>query len=249
MDDNTLAGASALVTGGARRIGAAIVRRLHAAGLNLNLHFRHSEAEAEALAAELQRQRPDSVQLLEADLRDTAALPRLVERAAQRWGRLDLLVNNASAFYPTPLESTTEAQWEDLLGSNLKAPFFLVQAAAPWLRAMRGSVVNIADIHAERPRAGHPVYSAAKAGLVALTRSLAWELRPAVRVNAVAPGAILWAEQDDDPAARQAILERIPLDRLGTPDDIARAVLFLARDTDYVTGQVLAIDGGRSLFM
>ena len=249
MDDNTLAGASALVTGGARRIGAAIVRRLHAAGLNLNLHFRHSDAQAEALAAELERQRPDSVQLLQADLRDTAALPRLVERAAQRWGRLDLLVNNASAFYSTPLESTTEAQWEDLLGSNLKAPFFLVQAATPWLRAGHGSVVNIVDIHAERPRAGHPVYSAAKAGLVALTRSLAWELRSAVRVNAIAPGAILWAEQDDDPASRRAILERIPLDRLGTPDDIARAVLFLARDADYVTGQVLAVDGGRSLFM
>lgn len=249
MKDNTIAGHSALITGGARRIGAAIARRLHAAGMNLSLHYRRSRDAAERLAAELDSRRPGSVQLLSADLLDTAGLGGLIDRAAGRWNRLDLLVNNASGFYPTPLGSATETQWEDLIGSNLKAPFFLAQAASVPLRASRGSIVNLIDIHAERPRDRYPIYSIAKAGLVMLTRSLAWELRPEVRVNAVAPGAILWAEGDSDPNARRTIVERIPLDQLGEPDDIARAVLFLARDGGYVNGQVLAVDGGRSLFM
>jgi pteridine reductase len=249
MHDTTLAGRSALITGGARRIGAAIAHRLHGAGMNLALHYRHSRTEAERLAAELEAARPESVQLLRADLLDTARLPELVDACVVRWGRLDVLVNNASSFYPTPLDTATEAQWDELLGSNLKAPFFLARAAAPQLRAQHGAIVNLVDIHAERPRDHHPIYSAAKGGLLSLTRALARELRPEVRVNAVAPGAILWAEGDEDPATRRAILDRVALGRLGEPDDIARAVLFLVRDGGYVTGQILAVDGGRSLFM
>ncbi len=249
MHDTTLAGCSVLITGAARRIGAAIARRLHGAGMNLNLHYRHSRAEAEQLAAELEATRPDSVQLLQADLLDTARLPELVDACVERWGRLDVLVNNASSFYPTPLDTATEDQWDELLGSNLKAPFFLARAAVPQLRAHHGAIVNLVDIHAERPREGHPIYSAAKAGLQSLTRSLARELRPEVRVNAVAPGAILWAEGGDDPDTQRAILERVALNRLGDPDDIARAVLFLVRDGGYITGQTLAVDGGRNLFM
>lgn len=249
MHDTTLAGRSVLITGAARRIGAAIARRLHGSGMNLNLHYRHSRAEAERLAAELEATRPDSVQLLQADLLDTARLPELVDACVERWGRLDVLVNNASSFYPTPLDTATEDQWDELLGSNLKAPFFLARAAVPQLRAHHGAIVNLVDIHAERPREGHPIYSAAKAGLQNLTRSLARELRPEVRVNAVAPGAILWAEGGDDPDTQRAILERVALNRLGDPDDIARAVLFLVRDGGYITGQTLAVDGGRNLFM
>lgn len=249
MHDSTLAGRSALITGAARRIGAAIARRLHGAGMDLSLHYRGSRAAAEQLAAELEAIRPDSVQLLHADLLDTARLPALVEDCVARWGRLDVLVNNASRFYPTPLDTATEAQWDELMGSNLKAPFFLARAAAPQLRAHRGTIVNLVDIHAERPREGHPIYSAAKAGLQSLTRSLARELRPEVRVNAIAPGAILWAEGGDDPDTRRTILERVALNRPGDPDDIARAVLFLVRDGGYITGQTLAVDGGRTLYM
>lgn len=249
MDPTPLTGQSALITGAARRIGAAVARRLHAAGMNLSLHYHRSRAEAEALAAELNAHRPESIQLLNADLRMTAELPALVEQSCTRWGRLDALVNNASSFYPTPLGSATEAQWDDLLASNLKAPFFLAQAAAPVLRRHRGNIINLVDIHAERPRDGHPIYSAAKAGLATLTRALAWELRPDVRVNAVAPGAILWAEHDDQPTTRDSILGRIPLGRRGDPDDIARTVLFLIRDGGYINGQILAVDGGRNLFM
>lgn len=249
MDDTTLTGRSVLITGAARRIGAAIAHRLHAAGMNLSLHYHRSAADAEALATELRAHRPESVQLLNADLRVTAELPGLVEQSLARWGRLDALVNNASSFYPTPLASATEAQWDDLLASNLKAPFFLAQAAAPELRRRSGCIINLVDIHAERPRDSHPIYSAAKAGLVTLTRALALELQPDVRVNAVAPGAILWAEQADDPAIQETILDRIPLNRRGDPDDIARAVLFLIRDGGYINGQVLAVDGGRTLSM
>ncbi len=249
MHSLSLNGQSALITGGARRIGAAISRHLHAAGMNLSLHYHRSATEAQALAAELNAQRPASVQLLSADLRHTAGLAAVVHNSLDRWGRLDVLINNASSFYPTPLAEATEAQWDDLLASNLKAPFFLAQAAAPALRQYGGSLINLVDIHAERPRSGHPIYSAAKAGLVTLTRALALELQPAVRVNAIAPGAILWAENADSPATQQAILDRIPLGRRGDPDDIARAVVFLIRDGTYINGQVLAVDGGRSVSM
>lgn len=248
-EHNILAGRSALVTGAARRVGAAIARRLHGAGMDLSLHYRRARAEAEALAGELDAGRPGSVQLLQAELLETHRLGDLVARAVAHRGRLDLLVNNASGFYPTPLATATEAQWEDLLGSNLKAPFFLCQAAAPYLAASGGCIVNIVDIHAERPLPGHPVYSIAKAGLAMLTRALALELAPRVRVNGVAPGAILWPEAGADPQRQVRVLSRVALGRLGTPEDIARAVLFLAGDAGYVTGQVLAVDGGRSLSM
>ncbi len=249
MESFELTDRSVLITGGARRIGAAISRHLHAAGMNLSLHYHRSATAAQALADELNAQRPGSVHLLTADLRQTAELATLVQHSLDHWGRLDVLINNASSFYPTPLAKATEAQWDDLLASNLKAPFFLAQAAAPELRRRGGTLINLVDIHAERPRSGHPIYSAAKAGLVTLTRALALELQPDVRVNAVAPGAILWAENDDSPATQQAILERIPLGRRGDPDDIARAVLFLIREGTYINGQVLAVDGGRTLSM
>ena len=244
-----LNGHSALITGAARRIGAAIAQHLHAAGMNLSLHYHQSATEAENLAARLNALRPGSVHLLQGDLRHTAALSTLVTDSLAQWGRLDALINNASSFYPTPLATATEAQWDDLLASNLKAPFFLAQAAAAELRRRHGTMINLVDIHAERPRDAHPIYSAAKAGLVTLTRALALELQPEVRVNAIAPGAILWAEHDDSVATQHSILERIPLRRRGHPDDIARAVLFLIRDGGYINGQVLAVDGGRSLFM
>ena len=233
-----------LLTGGARRIGAAIARTLHQAGMNLALHYRVSTEAAEALQDELNRRRAESVLLLQADLRDTARLPALVEHTVARWGRLDALVNNASSFYATPLGRTTEAEWDDLLASNLKAPFFLSQAAAPHLRAVGGSIVNLVDIYAQRPLQNHPVYCTAKAGLAMLTRSLAWELGPAVRVNGIAPGAILWPEQGVSETAKAQLLSRIPLRRRGEPEDIARTVLFLLQDAGYISGQIIAVDGG-----
>jgi len=233
-----------LLTGGARRIGAAIARTLHQAGMNLALHYRVSTEAAEALRDELNRRRAESVLLLQADLRDTASLPALVEHTVARWGRLDALVNNASSFYATPLGQTTEAEWDDLLASNLKAPFFLSQAAAPHLRAVGGSIVNLVDIYAQRPLQNHPVYCTAKAGLAMLTRSLAWELGPAVRVNGIAPGAILWPEQGVSETAKAQLLSRIPLRRRGEPEDIARTVLFLLQDAGYISGQIIAVDGG-----
>jgi pteridine reductase len=243
----SLAGRVALITGAAQRIGAHIARTLHAAGMDLGLHFRHSADAATALAEDLQQQRPDSVLLLRADLHHTGELPRLIEAIEQWRGRLDLLVNNASSFYPTPLATATEAQWDDLLGSNLKAPFFLAQAAAPLLRASGGAVINLVDIHAERPLREHPIYSIAKAGNAMMVKTLARELGPAVRVNGIAPGAILWPESPLDGQAREEILRRTALKRAGTPEDVARTVLFLTRDAPYITGQVITVDGGRSL--
>ena len=249
MDDSTprLAGHAALVTGAAHRIGAAIARRLHAAGMDLAIHYRASATAAEILATELNARRPGSATLLQADLLDHAALGPLVEEAVAALGHLDLLVNNASSFYPTPVAEATPAQWDELLGSNLRAPFFLAQAALPHLRARRGAIVNIVDIHAQRPLGGHPIYSIAKAGLAMLTKSLARELGPEVRVNGVAPGAILWPEAGLSEAEQQAILDQAVLGRLGDPDDIARAVLYLYRDAGYVTGHVLPVDGGQSV--
>jgi len=235
-----------LVTGAAHRIGATTARMLHAEGMNILLHYRNSRDAAESLQVELNAVRPDSVHLIQADLHDTARLPALVEQAIQIWGRLDVLINNASSFYATPVGAVTETQWDDLIGSNLKAPFFLSQAAAPYLRQQHGCIVSIVDIHAERPLKEFPVYSMAKAGLVMLTKSLACELGPEVRVNAVAPGAILWPENLGE-QEKEKIISRTFLKRQGAPDDIARAILYLIRDAGYMSGQVLTVDGGRSL--
>jgi len=235
-----------LITGAAHRIGATTARMLHAEGMNILLHYRHSRDAAETLQTELNDIRPDSVKLLQADLHDTQSLPGLIEEAVNAWGRLDVLINNASSFYPTPIGGVTEAQWDDLIGSNLKAPLFLSQAAAPYLRQHQGCIVSIVDIHAERPLKEFPVYSMAKAGLVMLTKSLACELGPEVRVNAVAPGAILWPENLGE-AEKEKIISRTFLKRQGAPEDIAKAILYLVRDAGYVSGQVLTVDGGRSL--
>jgi len=243
----SLAGRVVLVTGAAQRIGERIARRLHAEGAVLGLHYRSSSGAAEALAEALEAERPGSVALLPADLCDGEAPDALVGQLQQRFGRLDVLVNNASSFYPTPLAEATEAAWDELMGSNLKGPFFLTRAAAPLLRANGGSVVNLVDIYAERPLEDHPIYSIAKAGNAMMVKTLARELGPEVRVNGVAPGAILWPEEGVSDKVKQEILGRTALRRAGTPDDIARAVLFLARDADYVTGQILAVDGGRTL--
>jgi pteridine reductase len=238
-----------LVTGAARRIGAAIARVLHAAGANVVLHCHRSRTEAEFLAARLQAARPGSCAIVQGDLLDFEGLPRLAEAAGAAFGRLDGLVNNASSFAPTPFGSISAGQWDELIGSNLRAPLFLAQAAAAQLRASRGGIVNIVDIHAERPLKDYVVYSIAKAGLAALTRSLALELAPDVRVNAVSPGAILWPDEGAHfPAEeRHRIVEQTPLGRMGSPDDIAGAVKYLLLDAPFVTGQVFAVDGGRSL--
>lgn len=238
---------AALVTGSARRIGAAIARRLHAAGFDLALHYRDSAGEAQALAAELESARAGSVVLLQADLAQFDRLPELVAKAVGRFGRLDALVNNASAFYPTPFGATTPAQWDELFAINARAPFFLAQAAAPHLASANGAIVNIADIYAERPLRGHAVYAMGKAALLQMTRALALELAPQVRVNAVSPSAILWPENGKDPEAQSALLARTPLGRIGTPGEIAEAVRWLLQDARYCTGQVLRVDGGRML--
>jgi pteridine reductase len=238
-----------LVTGGARRVGVAICRRLHSRGASLVVHYRASESEARALEAELDQVRPGSVALVQADLLETANLPRLIDETVSHFGRLDALVNNASSFFPTPLGEVTEDGWEDLIGSNLKAPLFLSQAAAPQLKRQRGCIVNIVDIHSEWPLKRYVVYNAAKGGLASLTRSLAVELAPEVRVNGISPGPILWPEAGEwmDEASRQHIIGRTLLKRTGEPDDIARTVSFLIADAPYITGQIIAVDGGRSV--
>ncbi len=236
-----------LITGAAKRLGAEITRTLHAAGANVLLHYRSSETDALALAAALNALRPDSAATVQADLCATEALPRFVDAAVKVFGRLDALVNNASSFFPTPVGCIDEAAWNDLIGSNLKGPLFLSQAAAPHLLAARGAIVNITDIHAEWPLKNYPLYCAAKAGLLGLTRALALELAPEVRVNAVAPGPIAWPEDGAfDVDARAKIVSRTLLKRQGEPADIARSVRFLIYDAPYVTGQVLNVDGGRS---
>lgn len=242
-----LHGKCALVTGAARRIGAAIAGALHGQGADVAIHYRGSESDAAGLAAGMNRSRPDSARIFGADLVQAGAPPALIDAVTGWSGRLDILVNNASSFYPTPFGSITEDQWLDLVGSNLKAPLFLSQAAVPHLRSSHGNIVNIIDIHAKRPLRNHSVYVSAKAGLHMLTRALARELAPDVRVNGVAPGAIAWPEQDMPEAVKEKIIGEIPLGRTGNPVDIANCVLFLVRDASYTTGQVITIDGGRSL--
>lgn len=238
-----------LITGGAKRVGAAITRELHRQHAQVMIHYHTSADEARALTTELNALRADSAALVQADLLNTAELPKLVEATLQRFGRLDALINNASAYYPTELGHIDEQQWQELMGSNLKAPLFLSQAAAPALIDSQGCIVNITDMHIERPKKHYIVYSIAKAGLATLTKSLAQELSPQVRVNAVAPGPVLWPDEnlEFDAAYRQQVIEQTLLKRSGEPDDIAKAVKFLIYDAPFVTGHVLAVDGGRHL--
>ena len=246
-NEPTLSGKTVLITGAARRVGAQLARSLHAAGMNLVLHYRHSRTEAEALGRELDEQRPGSVALASADLLHSTALSGLARRAHAAFGRLDAVINNASTFYPTKVGEITDKHWDELMGSNLKAPLFLSQACAPFLEETEGAIVNIVDIHADRPLKDYTVYCIAKAGLAMLTRSLARELAPKVRVNGIAPGAIMWPEVEAYAAIHQEIIERTALKREGTPEDIAKAVRFLLRDAPYVTGQIITVDGGRTL--
>jgi len=237
----------ALITGAGRRVGAVVARTLHAAGYDLALHYRHSSDEAQALANDLEAQRPNSTLLLQADLADLSALPTLIDTLLARFGRLDALINNASAFYATPLDSATPTQWNELFASNAQAPFFLTQAAIPALRNARGGIVNMLDIYAERPLAGYTLYCMAKASLAAMTRSLALELGPDIRVNGIAPGAVLWPAEGKSEEEQNVLLSRTPLKRAGTPEDVASAILWLVRDAHYTTGQVIHVDGGRIL--
>ena len=243
----SLQGKFALVTGAARRIGASIASRLHEAGANVAIHYRGSAQAATELHDQLNGKRSNSAEIFQADLNDQQSINSLVQNVLKWSGQLDVLVNNASSFYPTPIGSITNDQWDDLIGSNLKAPLFLSQAAMPALRESQGSIVNIVDIHAQRPLRDHPVYGAAKAGHAMRTRSLAKDLAPEIRVNGVAPGAILWPEDEMTEETKGNILNQVPLARQGQPNDIAETVLFLARDGHYITGQIIAVDGGRSL--
>jgi pteridine reductase len=236
-----------LITGAAKRIGAACARLLHSEGCNVFLHYRASSTEAQQLCDDLNQQRPHSAKIMQADLLNMDELESVAREACLAWGSIDVLVNNASSFYPTSMTEVTERQWDELLGSNLKAPFFLAKALAKTLADNNGCIINIVDIHAERGLNGYPVYSIAKAGLAVMTKILAKELGPAVRVNGVAPGAILWPEDLSEPTKHE-IVQRTMLKRSGEPADIAKAVLFLIKDADYITGQILTVDGGRTLF-
>ena len=243
----SLEGRWALVTGAARRIGAAIAEALHQAGAGVVIHYFNSAESADALADRLNGERAGSALTVQCDLRETSELDRMLTEVVTRSGRLDVLINNASSFYPTPPGSISAEQWHDLIGTNLKAPLFLSQAALPHLRKTHGTIVNIVDVHWQRPLRNHAVYGAAKAGLAMLTRSLAKDLGPDIRVNGVAPGAILWPEAGLSERTRESIIQQIPLKRAGEPRDVAAAVLFLVRDAPYVNGQILAVDGGRSV--
>jgi pteridine reductase len=236
-----------LITGGAKRVGAEIARAFHAAGANLLIHYRTSATAAMALADEFNKTRPHSAAIFAAHLLTPEAPDKLVAATLLEFGRLDILINNASSFYPTPVGSISLPQWDDLMGSNLKAPLFLSQAAAPSLKERRGLIINMVDIHAQRPLKAHPVYCAAKAGLAMLTKSLAKELGPEIRVNGIAPGPVLWPEGDMNEDLKREIIEKTVLKRHGSPQDIARTALFLAKDAPYITGQIIAVDGGRSI--
>jgi pteridine reductase len=237
-----------LITGAAKRIGAACARRLHSEGYNIFLHYRTSSTEALQLCDELNAIRANSAIIKSADLLKLSELTELANAAQQAWGGIDVLINNASAFYPTDVLKTSEAQWDELMGSNLKAPFFLATALADSLAVRQGCIINIIDIHAERGLKNYAVYSIAKAGLAAMTKILAKELGAAIRVNGISPGAILWSDQDQSETEKQEILQRVVLARRGEMDDIAKAVLFLVKDAPYMTGQILTVDGGRTLF-
>lgn len=246
MQESVLNDKVALVTGGGRRIGAEIATRLHREGMRLVLHYHSSDVAARSLQNTLNKSRADSVVLVKGDLLDNHKITHLVQESIKVFSRLDAVVNNASTFFPTPIGDTSEEDWNNLLGTNLKAPFFLAQAAARELKKYRGVIVNIADIYGIRPLKSHAVYSTAKAGLIMLTRALARELAPEIRVNAVAPGAILWPENDHDEVARQRLISRTPLKRMGNPQEIADTVLFLIRDASFISGHVVPVDGGRS---
>jgi len=246
LDPQPLKNKTVLITGGAARLGAMSAKLLHAAGAHIIIHYRSSAEKAAALQEELLSSRPDSVSLVQGDLLDFSYLHKLLKDCLKATGKLDILLNNASNFFPTPVDEATEAQWDSLFGVNAKAPFFLAKEAANALRETSGCIINMVDIHAERPHKAHPIYSMAKAANAMMVKSLARELAPEIRVNGVAPGAILWPEGEHGEAAKHKSLPRIPLERAGRPENIARTVLFLAT-AEYITGQIIAVDGGRSV--
>ena len=246
MQDNSLEDKVALITGGAHRIGAAMARVLHSQGMKIVIHYHTSEKAARALQEELHQARPESVMLVRGDLNNGERLAKnLVFETIESFDRLDVVINNASRFYPTSVSESTEEQWHDIIDTNLKAPYFLSQAAVAPLKKTNGCIVNIADVYGDRPLIGYPIYSIAKAGVIMLTKSLARELGPEIRVNAIAPGVILWPESNLDEMSKQRIISRTPLKRSGDPEDIARTALFLIRDAGFITGQVMVVDGGR----
>ncbi|MEM7196255.1 MAG: pteridine reductase [Pseudomonadota bacterium] len=237
----------ALITGGSRRLGAHTARMLHQQGMRVVVHYRNSADDAEALRAELCEQRPKSVTLVRGDLTEVAKVKNLVQQCVNETGRLDVLINNASAFFPTPLKTASEEQWQLLMDTNIKAPFFLCQAAAPYLQRVSGCIINVTDIYAERPLSEHPIYVSSKAALTSLTRSLALDLGPDIRVNAVAPGAIMWPDKGVDDLSKQRMISGTPLKSIGSPDDIAKTIKFLIADSGFITGQTINVDGGRSI--
>jgi len=237
----------ALITGAAKRVGAIIATHLHAQGYSILIHYNSSLSEAESLANKLNNIRPDSADIRQADLNIMHEVEQLADSSLNKWGRIDLLINNASAFYPTPLSTSTQEQWDNLVNSNLRAPYFLSAALSQTLRQNNGCIINMIDIHAQRGLPGHPIYSIAKAGLEMMTKSLAKELGPEIRVNGVSPGAILWPDAGLSQAQQTAILDKTLLGKTGDAEDLAEAVYFLA-NADYITGQILAVDGGKSLY-
>ncbi|MGC1854106.1 MAG: pteridine reductase [Candidatus Aquirickettsiella sp.] len=248
-DDSKANNKVVLITGAGKRVGAAIAQHCHQLGMRLAIHYRESAQQASALCASFNQQRPDSAIALGADLRDTDKLEGLIEPVISKWGQLDVLINNASSFYPMPLAKVTPSVWEDMMASNLKAPFFLSQVVAPHLKQQKGCIINLVDIQAQRPLKNYSVYCIAKAGLVMLTKSLAKELGPNIRVNAIAPGIVLWPDDETEfnEALREKILTRNALKRIGTPQDVAKTAVFLINHADFITGQIIAVDGGRSL--
>jgi len=236
-----------LITGAARRVGAEMVRHLHHANMNIILHYRSSSEDATALADSLNAQRPDSVKLLKGDLKKYQQIPTLIEQGIALFGHIDALINNASSFYPNDLKDVSEEMWEDLVGVNLKAPLYLTQALAEELKKNKGCIINIVDIHGDRPLKDYSVYCIAKAGLIMFTKSMARELAPEVRVNGIAPGAIMWPEVEQYESMHQEIISRTALKREGSPADIADTALFLIENANYITGQIIAVDGGRTL--
>lgn len=237
----------AMITGAARRIGAQLTRCLHQSGINIILHYHNSEKDAAALVEDLTTQRANSIKQVWGDLREYKDIPGLIERAVSLFGRIDVLINNASSFFPTDLGKIDETVWDNLISVNLKAPLFLTQAAAPHLKVSHGCIINIVDIHGDRPLKGYCVYSVAKAGLVMLTKSLARELAPEIRVNGIAPGAIMWPEIENYENIHREIISRTALKRKGVSQDVSDAALFLINQANYITGQIITVDGGRTL--